>query len=175
MVTLLFRNGRLWNTIRELPPDEEFNVQKDYAIPVMALVQLLKFPLIGLPGRAMYFAIACFLIDVAALYLMTGGAASLLAYKREKNVQQKTMILFCYSMTPVWLGELFYFTGAWSSLFAALTLGYALFVGRNGLKLLFDLDDRLSGAQLTKTALLVLTVNLSVFLLIRAIMRLLNI
>lgn len=173
--SLLFRNRRLWHSIRELPLDEEFNVQKDYAIPIIAFVQLLKFPLVGLPGRAMYFAIASFLIDIAALYLMTGGGAYLLAKEGEKNVPQKTNILFCFSMTPVWLGELFYFTGSWSWLFAALALGYALFAGRNGLKELFGLDLPLSGTQLTNTALLALTVNLSAFLLIRAVMRLLNI
>ncbi len=91
--------------------DDEFNVIREYAVPVIALVQIAKFPLIGVPRPAMFFAIANFLIDIAALYLMTGGAAYLLEQERPEVSKTGTLTILCYSMTPVWLCELFYFTG----------------------------------------------------------------
>ncbi|MEI8185976.1 MAG: hypothetical protein WCG19_04690 [Chlorobiaceae bacterium] len=172
--SLLFQYRKFWQTLREEPTDNEFNVLRDYAVPVIALVQLGKFPLIGLPRQAMIFAIANFLIDIAALYLMMGGAAYLLARERSETIKDGVLTVFCYAMTPVWIFELFYFTGSWSWLFAFLALSYALVIGKNGLSVMHEFDSGITGTSLWNTAFFVVTVNTSVFLLIRAVMRLFN-
>lgn len=171
---ILFHNGALWRDLKNSEAGDEFSVLREYAVPVIALVQLLKFPLIGVPRTAMIFTIANFLIDIAALYLMTGGAVYLLAQERPENFKARTLMLFCYSMTPVWLVELFYFTGIWSPLFAFAALSYTLVIGRNGLKLLLDIDEAVSVPALRYTALFVIMVNLAAFLLIRSAMKLFN-
>jgi hypothetical protein len=172
--TLLFQYRKFWRDLKEAASDDELNVLRDYAVPVIALVQLAKFPLIGLPRQAMIFAIANFLIDVAALYLLMGGAAYLLARERSERITAGMVTVFCYSMTPVWISELFYFTGIWSWLFAFLALGYTLVIAKNGLAVMLDADSGVTGSTLRNTALFVVTVNTSVFLLIRAVMRLFN-
>jgi hypothetical protein len=77
-------------------------------------------------------------------------------------------------MTPVWIVELLYFTGSWSWLFAFLALSYALVIGKNGLAVMLDFEVAVPVNVLRNTALFVVTVNTSVFLLIRAVMRLFN-
>ena len=77
-------------------------------------------------------------------------------------------------MTPVWLFELFYFTGRLSWLFAFIALSYALVIGRKGLAVMLDVISGVTGNALRNTALFVITVNTAVFLLIRAVMRLFN-
>ncbi len=172
--TLLFRYRKFWHDLKEATPDDEFNVLKDYAAPVIAIVQIAKFPLIGQPRQAMIFAIANFLIDIAALYLIMGGTAYLLSRERSEKIKAGMVTVFCYSMTPVWIVELFYFTGSWSWLFAFLALSYALVIAKNGLAVMLDFEVAVPVNVLRNTALFVVTVNTSVFLLIRAVMRLFN-
>ena len=172
--TLLFQYRKFWKNLKEGATGDEFNVLRDYAVPVIALVQIAKFPLIGLPRQAMIFAIANFLIDIAALYLMMGGAAYLLVRERSESIKDVILTVFCYSMTPVWLFELLYFTGGWSWLFAFLALSYTLVIAKNGLAVMLDFHSGATGNALRNTALFVVMVNTSVFLLIRAVMRLFN-
>ena len=153
---------------------EEVDELREYAVPVIALVQLLKFPLIGVPRSAMIFSIANFLVDIAVLYLVTGGAAALLGRTGSRNTQAKMVTIFCYSMTPVWLVELLYFTGSWSWVFAALALVYTLVISRNGLSVLFALDEALCGAAMRNVAFFLVMVNTVAFLVIKALMRLFN-
>ncbi|MEI6758210.1 MAG: hypothetical protein WCK85_10165 [Chlorobium sp.] len=170
--TILFRYRKFWLDLRQSNSGEEFNVLRDYAVPVIALVQLAKFPLIGVPRSAMFFAGANFLIDIAALYLLAGGAAYLLDRERSESIQSGTLTVFSYAMTPVWIFELFCFTGNWSSLFAFFALAYTLVIARNGLVVLLRLDSALSATALRNIALLALTVNSATFLLVRALIRL---
>ena len=171
---LLFQNRSLWRDLEKGSEGDGSTVLREYAVPVIAIVQLVKFPLIGVPRTAMIFAIVNFLIDIAALYLMTGGAVYLLAQERTESIKARTITVFCYAMTPVWIFELFYFTGFPSWLLAILALSYTLVIGRNGLKHLLDLDKPLSASALSNTALLVLMVNTVAFLLISSAMRLFN-
>lgn len=174
MFTLLFRNSALWRDLKKGEFADESTVLREYAVPVIALVQLVKFPLIGVPRMAMIFTIATFLIDVAALYFMTGGAVHFLAQKQTESVKTKILTVFSYSMTPVWLFELFYFTAPWSWLFATLALGYTLVIATNGLKLLLDLDATPFASGLRNTALFVAMVNTVAFLLISSLIRMFN-
>jgi len=172
--TLLFRNNSLWRDLKKGVPGEDFNVLREYAVPVIALVQLAKFPLIGVPQPAMLFAIINFLVDIAVLYLITGGVSYLVT--REQSESGKAMMLnvIGYSMTPVWLVELLYFTGSRSWLFAVIALSYTLVIGKNGLTVLFDLEPAGSRPVLRNAAFIVVMVNIVAFLLIGAAMRLFN-
>ena len=172
--TLLFRNRTLWRDLKQGVPGKEVTVLRDYAVPVIALVQLAKFPLIGVPKPAMFFAITTFLIDIAVLYLVAGGAEYLLARERSESARAMILNVVCYSMTPIWLCELFYFTGIWSLLFALIALSYTLVIGKDGLTILLDLDPALSRSLLTKSAFLVVMTNIAAFLLISAAIRLFN-
>jgi hypothetical protein len=171
---LLFHNSSLWSDLKKGSEGDGSSVLREYAVPVIAMVQLLKFPLIGVPRTALIFAIVNLLIDIAALYLMTGGAVYLLAQERTESFKAGTLTVFCYAMTPVWLFELFYFTGLPGWLFAFPALSYTLLIGRNGLQHLLYLDKPLSASALRNTALFVVMVNTVAFLLISSTMRLLN-
>ena len=174
IATLLFRNRTLWRDLKEGISGKEFNVLREYAVPVIALVQLAKFPLIGVPQPAMFFAITNFLVDIAVLYLVAGGVGYLLGQERTENSKAMMLNVVCYSMTPVWLCELFYFTGLWSWLFAVTALSYTLVIGKNGLTCMLDLEPVASRPVLRNTALFVVLVNIVAFLLISAAMRLFN-
>ncbi len=175
IVAVLLRNGRFWLELKETPPSEESNVMRDYAVPLIALVQLAKFPLIGQPRVAMYFCIATFLIDVAALFLLTGGTLSLFEAKKRERFQESLSRVVSYSMTPVWMIELLYFlNGNWSFLFAAAAISYTLVIGRNGMKVTLDLAPAPSASALRNTALYLMAVNSASFFLIRSLMRLFN-
>ncbi len=171
---LLFHNSSLWHDLKKGSEGDGSSVLREYAVPVIAIVQLVKFPLIGVPRTAMIFAIVNFLIDIATLYVMTGGAVYLLAKERTESIKAWTLTVFCYALTPVWIFELFYFTGFPRWLFAILALSYTLVIGRNGLKHLLDLDQPLSAPVLRNTALFVVMVNMVAFLLISSTMRLFN-
>lgn len=172
---LLFHNRTFWSDLKTGFSGAEFNVLLEYAVPVIALIQLAKFPLIGVPQPAMFFTITNFLIDIAALYVMMGGAVFLLAGEQSERVKVMTLTVVCYSMTPVWLVELFSFTGLWSWLFAFFALIYTLVIGRNGLAVMLDLEGGVSFSALRNTALFVVLVNSVVFFLIRAAIRLFNV
>ncbi len=174
IATLLFRNRTLWRDLKEGTPGKEFNVLREYAVPVIALVQLAKFPLIGVPQPAMFFAIINFLVDIAVLYLMTGGVVYLVARERSESVKAMMLNVVCYSMTPVWLFELFYFTGRWSWLFALTAISYSLVIGKNGLTCILDLEPAASRPVLRNTVFFVVMVNIVAFLLLNAAMRLFN-
>jgi hypothetical protein len=172
---LLFHNSSLWRNLEKGSEGDGSRALREYAVPVIAMVQLVKFPLIGVPRSAMIFAIVNFLIDIAALYLMTGGAVYLLSQDRTESCKARTFTVFCYAMTPVWLFELFYFTGFPSWLFAFPALGYTLFIGRKGLKHLIEFDKPLAAPALRNTALFVVMINTVAFLLISSTMRLFNV
>ncbi|MEI8033343.1 MAG: hypothetical protein WCH05_08365 [Chlorobiaceae bacterium] len=172
---LLFSNGRFWRELKESVPPEDANVMREYAVPVIAMVQLLKFPLIGQPRPAMYFSIANFLIDVAALFVLSGGTLSLLEPDKRERFQESVSSVVCYAMTPVWLGELLYFIpGSWNLLFAAVAICCTLLIGRNGLKITFEGELVLSASALRNVAIYFVAVNSASLFLIRSMIRLFN-
>ena len=172
--TLLFRNRSIWRDLKKGISGKEFNVLREYAVPVIALVQLAKFPLIGVPQPAMLFAIINFLVDIAVLYVLAGGVGYLVARERSESCKAMILNVVCFSMTPVWLFELFYFTGLLSWFFAVIAIFYALVIGKNGLTFMLDLEPVASYPALRNTALFVVMVNIVAFLLISAAMRLFN-
>jgi len=175
IVRLLFHNNALWRELKESIVGKEPSVLREYAVPVIALVQLAKFPLIALPRPAMFLGITSFLVDIAALYLIVGGVVSLLRKERSESLKALVLTVICYSMTPVWLGELLYFTGSWSLLFALLALSYSIVISRNGLMVMLNLDKKLFRTALGNIMFFVAIVNSVVFVLINAAIRLFNI
>jgi hypothetical protein len=171
---VLFRFRMFWSKLKDNPPGDETLLLREYAVAVIALVQLAKFPLIGVPRTAMFYSIANFLIDVGALYLFLGAAAYLLGQSSAKKSTAGIPALFCYSLTPVWIAELFYFAGAWSLPAAAVAMVYAIVINRQGLVSFMGLEPTVSGAVFRNIALLQLLGGGALFLLIRALMRLFN-
>jgi len=103
MFSVLFHPETFWKEIREHRRD--VNAMKDYAAPVIAMVQLCKIPFIGVPRMAMFAAIVSFIVDVAVLYLLSGAIFSILGRDQPESVQHDVMTMLSYSLTPVWLAE----------------------------------------------------------------------
>jgi hypothetical protein len=156
VVSVLTRPEAFWKERRYA--DGEVNALRDYAAPVIATIQLIKLPLVGVPRSAMILAIVSFVVDVAVLYLLAGALARLFDRHRTESVQQAVMTLLCYGLTPLWLAEPFYFAGWLRLLFAAGALVLSLFIMKSGLPVLFEREfDRVSphagkGALLTVVA-----------------------
>jgi hypothetical protein len=158
MIAVLFHHRSLWQSLKVEGKVAEDVVLKEYAIPVIALVQFVKFFLAGNPRHAMVFVIMNFLVDISALYLLMRGAAYLFEYKRSEAVT-----LLCYAMTPVWLFELFFFSGSWSIYFALFALLYTLVISRNGLIFWLDLDFAASAPAVKMAAFFLVIVNSAAF------------
>jgi hypothetical protein len=174
VIAVLFRYRSFWRNLKEAPPPDETTLLREYAVAVIALVQLCKFPLIGVPRTAMFYAIANFLIDVGALYILVGAASYIVEHDRTKHSPGGMLAVFCYSMTPVWISELFYFAGTWSLLAAVLGIVYAIIINRHGLVEYIGFDTAVSGAALRNIALIQVVTGGAVLLLLRAVMRLFN-
>ncbi len=171
---VLFRYRSFWQKLKDNMPSDTSGLLRDYAVPVIALTQLCKFPLIGVPRPAMFFSIATFLIDVGVLYLLIGGAVYLVDPERPEKIQSDMLTVFSYSMTPVWISELFYFTGVWSWLFAVSAILYTVVISRYGFNLLCEPHTADSRNALRKITLFQVAVNCAVFFLEKALMRLFN-
>lgn len=167
---VLFRYRRFWRELQQGGWPEGLDVQRGYAVPVIAMVQLLKFPLIGVPRPAMFFAIASFIIDVAAFYVLSGVTSRILFQEKAGEMEGGVVTVLSYAMTPVWLFELFYFTGSWSWIFALLALGHMLLISNSGFSLLFSL----SGRPLQIAAIFTGILQTSVFVLFKSLVRLFN-
>jgi len=154
----------------------QWNVLKDYSAPLIAMVQLLKFPIIGVPRQAMIVAIATFLVDIAALYLISGGMVRFVDTEGRRETEERVTALAGFSLTPVWLAEPFCFIDGWNWLFASLALGYAFLICRSGFLLLAEryLQPAPSRPAMRNSALLFVTVCAALFLVERAILRLFN-
>lgn len=114
------------------------NAMKDYAAPVIAFVQLCKIPFIAVPRAAMLLGILSFIVDVSALFLMSGALMGFIGRERQASSQDKVMESICFSLTPVWLAEpFFFFAGPWSWLFATGALAHALLIVRFGMRSAF--------------------------------------
>ncbi|KZK73805.1 MAG: hypothetical protein A3K90_03120 [Pelodictyon luteolum] len=170
MVAVLFRYRRFWLELKAGAWPEGLDVQRAYAVPVIAMVQLLKFPLIGVPRPAMFFAIASFIIDVAAFYVLSGATSRILFQEKAGEMEGGVVTVLSYAMTPVWLFELFYFTGSWSWIFALLALGHMLLISSSGFSSLFSL----SGRSMKTAALFAGVLQASVFVLYMSLVRLFN-
>jgi len=171
IIALLFSHRQFWEDYRSGKAGVVDNVLKDYAVPVIALVQLVKFPLIGIPRQAMIIAIATFLVDVAALYLITGGIMRFFDGTPQNRQEQMITAVIGFSLTPVWLAEPFYFLGSWSWVFASAAILFSLFISANGFSLLFD---RINQSAMRNSALLLVTVCVAVFVVERGMLRLFN-
>jgi hypothetical protein len=174
VIAVLFRYRTFWRNLKEEPPADETSLLREYAVAVIALVQLCKFPLIGVPRTAMFYAIANFLIDVGALYILVGAASYIVDQDQAKHRPGDMLAVFCYSMTPVWISELFYFAGIWGLLAAVVGIVYAIVINRHGLTEYIGLDKAVSGAALRNIALLQVLTGGAVLFLLRAVMRLFN-
>lgn len=132
LFSVLFRPEVFWSDARER--FREVNAMKDYAAPVIAIVQFVKLPFIGMPRMAMLLAVISFTVDVAVLYLLSGAIVSLAGSDRPESIQHDVMTVLSFSLTPVWLAEPFGFAGAWRWVVMAAALVYTLVIARTGMQ-----------------------------------------
>jgi len=137
-------------------------------------VQLVKFPVIGVPRQAMITAIASFLADVAAIYLLAGGAMRLFDRERRNDLEESVTALTGFALTPVWLAEPLCFIEGWNWLFAAAAIVYAVLLWRCGFLLLFAAEAQPGGSALRNSSMLLVAVSAAVFLLEKGMLRLFN-
>lgn len=147
MAALLLQTRTFWQEFSagRLPAGRE--VLGAYAVPVIAVVQVLKFPLVGEPRPAMFLAIATFVIDVAALQLAIGGASRLLE-RQAGEPDADVPAIVAYAMTPVWLSEPFAFTGPLWAGVAVLAIAWSLLVATRGFEHAISLPVGRRGALL---------------------------
>ncbi len=169
---VLFSCRKFWTDFRAGSPGIGANVLKEYSVPVIAMVQLVKFPVIGVPRHAMITAIASFLADMAAIYLLAGGTMRLFDRERNSDVEESVTALTGFSLTPLWLAEPLFFIDGWNWLFAALAIVYATLLWRCGFLLLLERKTPSSGSALRNSSILLVAVSVAVFLLEKGMLRL---
>lgn len=169
MLSVLFHPDTFWKERSETR--EGVNPLKDYAAPVIATVQLIKLPLVGVPRSAMILAIISFIVDVSVLYVLSGAVSRLLDRTRSEAVQDSVLNLLCYSLTPIWLVEPFYFAGWLRWLFAAGALIHALFIMKTGLPALLGREVPHFESLAGKTFLLTVAATMASFTAITGLIR----
>ncbi|NTV03064.1 MAG: hypothetical protein HGB04_09875 [Chlorobiaceae bacterium] len=150
---------------------EGVNAMKDYAAPVIAMVQLVKLPLVGVPKPAMIMAIVSFIVDVSVLYLLSGAIASIAGPDRKASLQDDILAMLCYALTPVWLAEPFYFADAWRWLFLVGALVHAFLILKPGLHATLDMETVQVEALTGKSALLTCGASLASFMALTGLIR----
>ncbi len=150
---------------------EGVNAMRDYAAPVIAMVQLAKLPLVGVPKPAMILAIVSFILDVAVLYLLAGAIASAAGSDRKTSLQEEILATLCYALTPVWLAELFYFAETWRWLFLVGALLHAFLILKPGLHAMLDLEGPQADTLTGKSALLTSGASLASFMAMTGLIR----
>jgi hypothetical protein len=169
MFSVLAHPEAFWKEQRERHP--ELNAMKDYAAPVIAIAQLFKIPLIGVPRSAMIVAMVNFTVDVAVLYLLSGAIVSLVGRQRPQSFQDDVLTMFCYALTPVWLVEPFYFMGSWRWLFFAVALLHSIFISRYGLQSLLGREVPNMASLFGKSAVIVAMATMTAFMLNSGLIR----
>jgi len=169
MVSVLVHPDMFWKEQAE--HGDEVNPMKDYAAPIIATVQLIKLPLVGVPRSAMIMAIVSFIIDVAVLYVLAGAISRLAGLNGADSVQDRVLTLLCYSLTPLWLAEPFYFAGEIRWLVAAGALLHALFIMRPGLLSLIDRETIPVEPIAVKTALFTVAATVASFTAMTGLIR----
>ncbi len=149
----------------------EVNAMKDYAAPVIAVVQLVKLPLVGVPKSAMIMAIVSFIIDVAVLYVLSGAIASVVGHDRGETVQDDILTMLCYALTPLWLVEPFYFVGSWRWLFLVAALLHTVLILKPGLRFTLGSESPHIEALTVKSSLLTMVATLASFTAITGLLR----
>jgi hypothetical protein len=169
MFSVLFHPEAFWND--QGRRREGVNAMKDYAAPVIAVVQLVKLPLVGVPKSAMIVAIVSFIIDVAVLYVISGAIASVVGHEQGETVQDDLLTMLCYSLTPLWLVEPFYFIETWRWLFLGAAVLHAFLILKPGLRATLGSESPHIETLTLKSSLLTLVASLASFTAITGLLR----
>ncbi|MBF0586726.1 hypothetical protein INT08_05510 [Prosthecochloris sp. N3] len=131
---VLLRPARFWQEVMTEGKLEEGNPMREYAVAVIAVMQLFKFPVIAEPRPAMLFAIFSFVLDIAALYLLCGlfGASSF-GRKRKKERNELRAMVPVFALTPFWLSEPLFFADIWGLFAVSAAVLYVLLLSAQGL------------------------------------------
>lgn len=169
MFSVLFHPEAFWTEHAERR--DGVNALKDYAAPVIAMVQLVKLPLAGVPRSAMILAIVSFIVDVSVLYMLAGAIATLAGRDRRESLQEEVLTMLCYSLTPVWLVEPFYFVETWRWLFLAGALLHVFLILKPGIHATFEHDVPHIDALTGRSALLTFVATMASFMAMTGLIR----
>ncbi|RDD30735.1 hypothetical protein CR161_08455 [Prosthecochloris sp. ZM] len=132
-----------WKNFRDGGEYEAFDPLRDYAVAIIALVQLVKFPLIGEPRPAMIYALFNFILDIVILYLLSGIFNTVASRMKDGSGAACMQVIPCFALTPFWLVEPFFFAGFWGWFFAVSGIFYTLVLFRLALLKCTGPDERL--------------------------------
>jgi hypothetical protein len=150
----------------------EVSVMRDYAAPVIAIAQFSKLPFVTVPRMAMLLAIVSFIVDVAVLYLLSGAINGIVpSASRSEEVQNDSMMVLCFSLTPVWLAEPFCFLGMvrWAVIGAALA--YTLVLSNYGMHAMPGIVRFVDDSFFRKAGFLVVMAVMLSFMLVNSLIR----
>jgi len=124
---LFSRPRQFWQEMMQPEVTGRNDMFREYAVPVIAVMQLCKFPLIGEPRPAMLFALFSFVLDIAALYLLSGIFSSATSDAGSRSETAAGGRIPVFALTPFWFSEPFFFAGTWGgvAVTAAGLLGMA--------------------------------------------------
>lgn len=169
---LLFSFRTFWEHYFEDTSDlSGENVLNDYSLPVIAMAQLLKFPAVGQPRRAMMIAIVSFLINIVILFLIAGGLTCFVDTERCGCPEERVAALAGFALTPVWFMGPLYCIDGWSWLAAIVSIAYASLIFRSGVVLLVDryLEPLRAGRVLRNVTLFFVAICVVQFLVERGV------
>ncbi|ASQ90911.1 hypothetical protein CHL67_08230 [Prosthecochloris sp. GSB1] len=148
---------------------------RDYAAPLVGVVQIVKFPLIGVPRAAMVYGLINFVLDIAVLYLLTGVFGALAGEEPESAAPLRASVLPCFALTPFWVAEPLFFVDRWGSFIACGALLHVLVIVNVGMGVLRAGGEPLAAKRYYPLQA-VTAISLSLgFVLMSGVMRILNV
>ena len=151
------------------------DVLRDYAAPLIGVVQIVKFPLIGVPRPAMIYGVVNFVLDVAVLYLLVGVFGALAGDEPDGASPLRASVLPCFALTPFWLAEPLFFIDRWGAFIACGALLHVLVVVNAGIGVLRSGREPLAAKRYYPLQAVTALSLLLGFILMSGVMRILNV
>ena len=134
---VIFKPGKFWSDVSAGGGHGSLDALRSYAVPLVALAQIAKFPIIGVPRTAMIYGIINFILDVAVLYLLMGLYTASLDEARGKDGATSAALIPCFSLTPFWILEPLFLFDRFGLFFAGAGVLCALFVANTAVAVLY--------------------------------------
>ncbi len=134
---VIFKPGEFWHDVSAAGGRDSLDALRSYAVPLIALAQIAKFPVIGVPRTAMIYGIINFVLDVAVLYLLMGLYTAFLDETRGKDGATVAALIPCFSLTPFWVLEPLFLFDRLGLFFAGAGVLTALFIANAAFTVLY--------------------------------------
>ena len=134
---VILKPGKFWNDVSAAGGHDSLDALRSYAVPLVALAQIVKFPIIGVPRPAMIYGIINFILDVAVLYLLMGLYTAVLDEAHGKDGATAAALVPCFSLTPFWILEPLFLFDRIGLFFAGAGVLSALFIANTAVAVLY--------------------------------------